>query len=177
MTDYKFCILKDNNEIIEYEKGLYKAYTKLTQSDWRKDNYKIIDGCRYKCNIPYSEQLIYAIKQNNKIMMALSVKVINTNDKMIIEKLGFSIDLEDKMKKICEGLDFYSFIRLGLACFVLYTKFFNFFINDLKEKGFKVFYGTCEEKLKLFYKEIGFKFIDNIYLNGKKEYLLKIDFE
>ena len=87
----------------------------------------------------------------------------------------YTLSSDDKMKKTCEGLDFYSFIRLGLACFVLYTDFFNFFIKDLIEKGFEVFYGTCEEKLKFFYKEIGFKFIDNIYLNGKKEFLLKID--
>ena len=83
MPDYEFCILKDNKDIIEYEKGLYKAFTKITLSEWREKNYKLIDGNRYKCNIEYEDQVLYAIKEDNKVVLALSVQV-NFKDKMLI---------------------------------------------------------------------------------------------
>ena len=173
MPDYEFFILKDNKDIIEYEKGLYKAFTKITLSEWREKNYKLIDGNRYKCNIEYEDQVLYAIKEDNKVVLALSVQV-NFKDKMLIEKLGFKLREEDKTKKICEGLDFFSFIKMGIKSFEIYLNFFNFVLKDIREKGFKVIYGSCEEKLSLFYKEAGFNFIDSKDINGKKELLLRI---
>ena len=98
---------------------------------------------------------------------------INIKNKMIVEELGFNIISENKNEKICEGLDFFNFIKIGIKIFELYSDFFKFVVEDLKKMGFKTLFGSCEEKTKLFYREAGFKFIDKTELNRKIEYLVK----
>lgn|GEM_PF-2589149 len=171
---YIFCELNNSSDIIEFEKLLYKAFTEKTKSKFRQDKYKVINGDRYRCYISYDEQSIFAIKRDGKIQCAISVRTAITG-KMIIEEIGFKILEQDKNRKICEGIDFYNFIQFSIDMYEVLPKFLDYVLVEIKKKGNEVFYGSCEDRLKLLYRESNFEFIDSIDLNGTKEHLLRLE--
>ena len=97
MSNIEYCILKSEEEIIEYEKGLYKAFVERDPNSWVSRNYEKIDNYRLRSKIiQYSDQDIFAAKYNKKIMAANSVNY-NMTKKLQLEEMGFSYDGKEVM--------------------------------------------------------------------------------
>ena len=119
--DYQFCILKTEEEFIEHEKEMFNSFSKINPDYWICRNYKHIDNCRFQSEIPYMDQLIFAIKLDNKIVAAVAVN-LNQNNLMQFQKVGFLINPDDKNKKICEVLTFYKTDELSNDLFIVFKK-------------------------------------------------------
>ena len=133
MGKYQFCILNDNNDIIEYEKLLFQYYGKNLKN-WITKNFEIIDG-RLRAPISYSDKLVFAVKKDNKIVSGMGAH-INPNNQFFCEKIGFYIE---KNENTCEGLtafvtddeiwnidlfiyDFVEYIQVGMVTtFTVFT--------------------------------------------------------
>ena len=65
MEDYKFCILTEEKDIIDFEKGLFNAFK---DDSWILSKYQIFDNNRLKPFIPYNELLIMGLKKENELI-------------------------------------------------------------------------------------------------------------
>lgn len=160
---YIYHILKDENEIIEYEKQLYLAYGK-NPNNWTFRNY-LKNENRLRPNIPYEDQIIYVVKgDNNKILSGITIHV-NSENEYIAEKMGFKID---EKRDSCEGLTMFIIDEEIWNIDIILKPFCEYVLEDLKKRGFKKFYAAPEKKhkrihVKLFgWKEVlGTKIIKN----------------
>lgn len=173
ISKIKYLILKEEEDIIQFEKGLYNAFIIKTNSNWIKYNYEIINNCRLKPKRPYSEIVIYGIKNEGKIIGACSYNLnIGNSD---IEKMGFNIK-KLKLNYACESLNlFIDEVVNGEEYQKSAKKFFNYIHSDLADRNFERAYITCQENLELYHKAFGFTKIDSIILNGTKEILMVMD--
>ncbi|OHD15291.1 MAG: hypothetical protein A2086_00825 [Spirochaetes bacterium GWD1_27_9] len=167
---YEFCILTDEEDIIEYEKEMFTAFNKINPNYWICKHYKIIDNCRFQSEIPYKDQLIFAVKKNNRLIAAAAVN-INQNNLMQFEKVGFSKPLESKNKKICEVLSLYKTDKLTGDFFYIFIDLLGFLGNELKNRNFDCLYSTSIERFKPLYTSFGSKVIDEKILDEEKKYL------
>ena len=65
--DYEFCVLTEEKDIIEYEKGAYEAFLKSESLEWIKENFQIINNNQLKSSVPYfSNKKFMQLKKNQK---------------------------------------------------------------------------------------------------------------
>lgn len=118
------------------------------------------------------------IRRNETIVAGMAYRT-NIIGKMVIEEIGFRKIKVDEGKRICEGLDFYSLLNFDLYSFQELIKFMIFILNDLKQKGFEIVYGSCREQVKPLFmmgkKHFKANFIDMKEINGDKEYFARIE--
>jgi hypothetical protein len=174
MANYEYCVLTTDDEIKEYEEGLYKAFILKNPDEWMKNNYLIIDNSRLRSKISYSSQEICAIKKDDrKIVCAASANFNKEN--LQFEQIGFKLPEKYKQKKFCEGLNMYNSEPYSSKTEKIMRDFFNFIYKKAIEKNLDYMFATCTEKLKIFYLIYGYEIIDELELYGKKELFLKID--
>ncbi len=174
MVNKKFSILTDENEIIEYERACYRAFSTKASSDATIKKSTIIDGDRLRPHIPQEDLIQYALRIDDRIAAGLKIH-INIKNEFQTEKRGFAIE---KRKNTCEGLNFFA-LGEGFDPFEFFNimeEFTAFIMNDLKNRlGMKSVYGTCHEKIKVVYLRAGFGIIDSKIIEGEKILLLKMD--
>jgi hypothetical protein len=170
MENYEFCILKDEKDIIEYEKGLYDAFIKKDPDGWVSKNYDIINNCRLRSKISYSYQTIYAVKINDEI---IACGAVNFNPDMLqLEKMGFIIQ-KNISDKICEGINLFISRDMGDQTIGILGGLNSYIFDDLKKRGITIAYGTCSRKLKALYTIYGFEVIDRKIIEEDKKLLLR----
>ena len=89
MENIEYCVLTDEKDIIEFEKGIYNAFKRTSPNGWLMTNYEIIDNCRLKSkNIPYSDMKIYAAINDSGVLAVLNMNYNNKNQsiKLLIKK-------------------------------------------------------------------------------------------
>ena len=174
MPDYEYCILKSENEIFQYEKALYHSF-KFKYPEYVAEMYDEIEADRLRSkSIPYSSQVIYAIKNNDELISCSAV-CVNPKQKFEIELMGFKFEKTDKH---CEGINFFSikkFANQKISGMKIYSGFRKFIFADLKKRGFNFLLSSCDEKTKNFYLTSGAKLIDKLTIFNQTEYLLKYD--
>jgi hypothetical protein len=175
MPDFDIKIAETENEIIEFEKGTYEAFSKRNPDNWLCKNYKLIDGCRYQSPIPYEYQAIYIAKEGNKIIAGASIN-FNTKIKLQLEDIGFNLDEKIKKEKFCEGLLLFTARNTNISPFLSGIELRNFMKKDIGKRELSFILGTCSEDKKNFYVKFGYEIIDEkINYEGEKKYLMKMD--
>jgi len=174
MSQYDYYVINKEEELIEFEKGLYKTFSKISPDGWLMKNYQIIDNCRLRSYIPYDNLVIYKLLENNYVYGYVAVNVSYT-DKTQFEKMGFKVADEDKDKRIADGLSMYEVENSkSKDSFKALLKFTDLFIEDLKRRNFDLLYIVCAENLRAMYTILGYDEIDSINLNNKKAFLFKL---
>ena len=165
MSEYK--IMQNEEEIVEYEKGLYHAFMIRDPDGWVANNYKVINGNRLRSkSLSYSDLDVFAAKENDNIIAASSVNY-NMNKKLQLEEMVFKIE---KRSDVCEGLIFFTTEEIvGEQFLEISGKLFTFALDLGRKKGIKVVYGTCSRKLKAMYTLIGWEVVDRINIDGLKK--------
>jgi hypothetical protein len=171
-----YCILSEENEIAQYEKDIYTAFTVKTPDPWVANNYQVIDGNRFRSKIPYSDQKIYAAKKGDDIIASIAIN-FNCKKRLQLEEVGFVLYETKRNKNICEGLTLYTNQETAENFFDIFFNLGKFIVIDLKKLNISHLFSTCPKKVKTMYELFGFKIIDDIELYGKKEYLLEYDVE
>jgi len=172
MSKYEFCILTDDNDIIEYEKGLYQSYSQKDSDGWIFNNYKIIDNCRLQPNINYNDLVVYGYKDNDRLIAGSAINY-NMNSKMQLEEMGFKI--ENKEKKFCEGINLFATVDMTENLMLVVGDFHDMIVRDIKKRGVDFIYGTCEDKIKGMYSIFGWDILYSIELKNVKEFLMIFD--
>lgn len=173
-NEYKYCILNDAADILEYEKGLYRAFVERNPGSLKSKNY-ITDGDRLQLKIDDKDVMVYAIKQNDVIIAACAVDLAN-KEVTQFEEIGFEKSPEDGKKKIADCLAMY--IELGSdtdSFLAMGADFVNFIIDDLKKNNMEVWYATCPRTLKSLYTIMGFDVMNTIQIDNDKECLLRME--
>lgn len=166
-----YCKVKDEYDIIEYEKALYDAFMDRNPNNWLVKNYELIDNCRFKSKIQYKDQGVYIVKKNKKIVMGIAINY-NMNRLLQLEEIGFEICKSDE---ICEGLLFFSNEKelKGENFFIIVSKLFNLAKNDFYKKKIKRVFSTCSKNLLNMYQLFDFFPIQKkITCNNEEKYLL-----
>lgn len=172
MTNISYEIIDTNDakSVEEYEKGLYKAFMS-DKSSWIANNYTIIDNKRLQPYIPYHDQVIYGIKENNKLIFSIAVN-LNNNKQLQLEKKGFAIE---KDNSVCEGINLFSVENLSGDAINYFVNIGNLIVDDLKSKNKKLVYATAPRKVKSLYQFLGFTVINRMKVDGEIKYLLVFD--
>ena len=171
-TDYiEYRLLSTESDFIEYEECLYSAFIKKDPKGWLSTNYKIIDGNRFRSDIPYEDQKIFGAYKNGLLIAAISGN-LNMNSKLELEKMGFNIN---KNENVCEGLNLFINENLGIETFDIIKNFMNFIFTKAKELSIKKIYLTCSNKLMRMYSLYGFRKEYSLIINDKEEYLMVKD--
>ena len=174
-SNYEFCILDNENELKEYEKALFEAYSKKAPEDLKY--FDIIDECRLRPKITYDKMIVYAGKYEGKIFTG--TKICIDEKKYQFKDLGFDIPEEDKQKKHCEGINYFIVDNI-FKPEIIYNfseKFANDYLKDVKKKGFQIKYGTCIKRLKIIYLRMGYSFIGEKVIDNNLIYFTKYDFD
>ena len=177
INKYKYEILNDEKDYVKYEQELYNAFTVYNSTNWLVKNYHIIDGCRFRAKVPYVDQILYITKFEDQLLFGASIHInLKNRGYQQLKDIGFNINVNDCS---CEALNFFISDKFDMKKNLSiheYIKFTKFAFNDLRQRGYKVMYGTCDEKLLNFYKVFGFKCIKKKDIFNKVKHLLEIKF-
>ena len=165
---YQILNIENENEICEYEKILFKTYT--VNKNILMDYYEIKNERMKLKNISYNDLINYVTKFDNKIIAGMTMH-INSENEFILEKMGFKID---RNSIVCEGLTTFVDERYEKDKMEILFKLSDLLIYDIKNRGFKIVYGTTPAKYKnlhalLFNAEI----IECKRINGENRALIK----
>jgi hypothetical protein len=170
---YQCTILNSEKEFIDHEKGIYESFHGRNPDHWVNYLYENIDNCRFKSQIPYKDQIVYSVKEGEMMLAAGAVNT-NTNRKMQLEEIGFSLTDEMKKVKCCEALLLWN-KKSEYNPFKLLMDLREFIKVDLCKRGYKICYGACEDnRIKLF-STFSFKTLKKIQVNGKNRYLISLE--
>lgn len=160
------------DEILEFEKALYKEFMERNPSSWIIKNYIKIDDCRFKIPMDYNDLGIYIVRKD-KIIMSLALN-FNMNNTLQLEKKGFT-NLY-KNDETAEGLLFFSvqselkrlnFFEIANNLFIMAKK------DYTKKKPVKRIFITCSEKYLKMYDLMDFQPILKIIMDdGEEKFLL-----
>src|SRR4030042_5280070 len=131
MSEYHYCKIKDEKEIIEYEKLVYKGYI-TDKSNSLLEYLEIIEGNRMRLKLNKKYLVYYTIKKNEKIIAGMTAH-INPSNEFICEKFGFKID---KDYNSCEGITFFVVDEEKTNFYYELisgnTSFFKYVLNDIR---------------------------------------------
>lgn len=164
MNNYEYCILTNEKDIIEYEKGLYKVFK---NDEWYLDHY-IVNGDRMRA--PYKNQQIFGIKKDNRLIGATAM---NIGLDFQANYLGFK--LPDK-ENICENLHMYLVDDEMHDIFTELLPFFNYIGDEMKRQKFKTIIASCTRQILPLFEAMDFEVLDQTVINGEEEYFITLDF-
>lgn len=160
MPKYEFIEIKNEEDIIDHEKLLYDAFINRSPDDWILNHYERIDNCRLKAPYPYSDLLVFGVRKDKILAATLAVN-LNTKNKMQLEEEGFDRDKIDITSNFAEGLTFCTTGKnFTIDDWNAFEDGMKFFINEFKKHDLQKIYGTCIERLKIFYLKLGFQIIE-----------------
>lgn len=168
-------LAETNQEFIDFEKGTYNAFSERNPDNWLCHHYHLIDNCRYQSKISYNNQRVYIAVEDSKIIAGASLNY-NTNIKLQLEEIGFTVPKEIISEKFCEGLLFFTLRNTEISPFKTGIELRNYMMNDIKKMNIKTILGTCSEDKRFFYTKFGYMVIDEIInIDKEKKYLLRMD--
>ena len=169
---YKKIDINNEEEVVEFEKTLYKEFMERNPDSWVSKNYIRIDDCRFRIPMNYKDLGIYVAKNNNKIIMGIALN-FNMKTTLLLEKKGFkNINKDDET---AEGLLFFSVQSelYGLNFFEIVEHLLIMAKeNFIKEKIIKKIFAVCTKEFLNMYQLMNFKPIKKIKIDGKEKYLL-----
>jgi hypothetical protein len=167
-------IASTDEEIIEYEKCLFRAFVirGKNYNFWIKSKYLKSGKNRLKPYISYNDLLIFIIKNDDKIM---ATRVFNMNmNNTQIERIGFKVNLDKR--NTCEAIHMFSLEENSIQSLVLIKMMNRFIKNYLININIKKIYGICFRKHLKMYKVLGMKIIGTRTNIFYKSFLLVQDF-
>ncbi len=153
-------------EIIDYEKGLFVAFSEKNPDKWIQSKYFLNSAeKRMRSFIHYSDQEIYLAKKADNVIGAAA---INFNSNLTqYEKIGFQA--HHKKSIIADAMTFYMNQEFQILQLL---PFFDFISECAKSRGKHLIYATCNKKLLQFYIFLDASVIDEKVIDGEKEYLI-----
>lgn len=161
---YKFCILTDDKDIIEYEKGLHNFFYKREKDHWE------IDGKRMRHKINYKDQMVLGIKSNEGEILGGTSINFNFNN-LQLEKDGFQLPDHLKNSDMCEGLAVYVYQEKTSIFTPRY--FHDYMLDEVKKLNKKYIYGVAYEDTLRPYKKLKWEVIEEKIINNEKLFLVR----
>jgi hypothetical protein len=170
----EYRLLQSKAEIADYERALYREFTKKNPHNWLCRNYLLIENNRYRSPISYSTQSVYGMYQREKLKSAVAIN-FDTNSQMQFEAVGFSFNKESVDGDFCEVLTFFicqddnfnaNYFRL-IACFK------QFVVTDLRNKNISFGLANCTSNFLPLYLKTGWSITSTKTIEGVDKYLIK----
>lgn len=175
IVDNRQCrLLKSQTELVEYERALYREFTRKNPHNWLCRNYLLIEGDRYRSPIPYSAQSIYGINQKSKLISAVAIN-FDTDNQMQFEAVGFNLELELTNCNYCEVLTFFIGQDKHHNYFKIIEHLKQVVITDLKARNIAFGLANCTKNLLPLYLRMGWSVVDRKMLENKTKYLIKFE--
>lgn len=171
---YQCRLLNSEAEIVEYERALYREFTRKNPDNWLCRNYLLIDKNRYRCSIPYSSQSIYGMYRETELISAVAVN-FDTAHQMQFEAVGFSLEPGLTNCNYCEVLTFFISQGKQYNYFKMIEHLKQVVITDLKARNIAFGLANCTKNLLPLYLRMGWSVIDQKKLENKTKYLIKFD--
>lgn len=160
----------NNNEIILYEKALYKAFSRTYVKSLSKIWIINHQQKTIKTIVEYDEQEICIAKRNENILAAMAINYNMSNSQLSL--MNFNIDFQ--MCRCCEVLHVFSLLDYQGGNSILENLSIKTF-ESLRNKNIETVYGTCSDRRINAYEIMGFKKINDLLFFGEKKYLLEYD--
>jgi hypothetical protein len=172
MKIYIYCQLKSKQDINAHELLLYDAFVNRAKHGWIYHHYKHFNN-RMRAPFPYKDQLIYGIKDNNRLWASVAIN-LNTRNPMQLELMGFTRDLIDTSYRFAEVLSLCATgEKVPLNALDIIKGFNAYLIEKFKEHTLQDIYGVTLKKKNRFYRRMGFKTIDEIKKTYGSVFLLR----
>ena len=167
-------LLQSEAEIIEYEKALYREFTRKNPHNWLCRNYLLIENNRYKSPIPYSSQSVYGIYRESNLISAAAIN-FDTHRQMQFEAVGFSRDRSSIDCNFCEVLTFFicQEKHLNFNYLKIIARLKEVILTDLKNKNISFGLANCTENLLPLYLRTGWTIASQKTLEGTTKYLIE----
>lgn len=171
IVTYEKLNIDNEEDVIEFEKALYKEFMERNPDSWITKNYIKIDNCRFKIPMDYNDLGIYVVKKK-KIIMSVALN-FNMNITLLLEKKGFTNLYKDN--ETAEGILFFSvqselkrlnFFKIAENLFIMAKK------DYTKKKLIKRIFLTCTKEFLNLYKLMNFQPVWKIVRDGEEKYLL-----
>ena len=173
-NDLQYRILKSAAEIIEYEQLLYKEFSQNNLRSWVNRHYLKIDGSRYRSPIPYSEQSIYGVYEDSKLISAIAIN-FNTEREMQLEEVGFNLNRNAIDCHYCEALSFFCDRHKHHHSFEVLRNLRIFLSNDLKAKNISFVLSTCSRSVIHLYERFGWSIVTKKIIDRRIKYLIQLE--
>lgn len=173
---YNYSVMRmpndNSNELIEYEKCMYKAFFEKAQKDnfWVKEKYIVNEQeKRLRINLPYNQIIIFCVKKNDKLIAARSINTNINNSQLKQMKLDNFIDISHQ-EKSCEALHLFC-LEDNLESVKIIIGLNKYVTNYLYNSGFLYLYGVCLKKYLKLYLSMKMKIKKELYNSLNNEYV------
>ena len=172
--DLQYRILKSAAEIIEYEQLLYKEFSQNNLRSWENRHYLEIDGSRYRSPVPYSDQSIYEVYEDSRLISAIAIN-FNTEQRTQLEEVGFRLKRNAIDCHYCEALNFFCDRHKHHHSFEVLRNLRIFLTNDLKAKNISFVLSTCSLSVIHLYRRFGWSIVTKKIINRRIKYLIQLE--
>lgn len=165
---YQFCRLNTTDEIESFERALFDAFRVAYPDGFIMNTYHVVDGCRLRPHIPYSDIVIYGLKRHNRLVAATAYNE-NMSRPLQLEAMGFNIDARRPDHPYSEGLCLFSTLaeyENTVDRFQLLREWGRLTFADMRKRGIGLWFGTCADNMVPFYRALGCEFIDTVDYSG-----------
>ena len=173
-TSLESRLLKSEDEIAEYEKILYREFSRKNPDNWLCRNYLLVDGNRYRSPISYSTQSIYAVFEESRIISAIAIN-FDVNRKTQFEAIGFNLKKDLIDCHYCEALNFFICQQKIHNSFEIWRRLRKVVVEDLKAKKILFMLSTCSSNVLPLYLRYGCSVVKKKILNKEVKYLIKLE--
>lgn len=172
LIKYEILDSRNKEDVIEYEKGLYRAFTTKNPASEHIKNWELVGNDRYRSKLPYQDLTIYLIRVEDKIAGGAAIN-FNPEHKFEVENFGFTLSPQIRNMKIADGLSLYILEEyIDTNFMAVFNDLCDFILLDLKKKKIDYWYGNSIKKTKALYILMGFEVVDNM---GDDKYLIRYD--
>ena len=172
----EYRLLQSETEIAEYERALYREFTRKNPHNWLCRNYLLIENNRYRSPISYSTQSVYGIYQRGKLKSAVAIN-FDSSSQMQFEAVGFNFDRESVDGNFCEILTFFicQDEDSNANYFTIIACFKRFIMAELKNKNISFALANCTHNLLPLYLKTGWTIMSQRIIGSLKKYLIKYE--
>lgn len=170
----QFVILNTNNtsNIDKFERSFFDSFididNKLIHQIWDWD----FSEKRLKTRIAYQHQIIYALLNSTKEMIA-SIAVNLDPAQNQFSEFGFKLPLETD--QYCEVLTLFIHPQASLSIFQL-SDFVTLCTTDSSDRGFHKTYATCGKRLLRLYQRLGCETLEHTIIDGESRYFIRLSY-
>ncbi len=173
-NNLQYHILEGYAEIVEYEQLLYKEFSHHNLRSWVTRHYLAIDNNRYRSPIAYSDQSIYGVYEDSKLISAIAIN-FNTEQKMQFEEVGFHLKKDSIDCNYGEALNFFIDRHKRHHSFEILRNLRIFLSNDLKAKNRSFVLSTCSFNVIHLYTRFGWSMVKKKIINQRIKYLIQLE--
>jgi hypothetical protein len=162
----------DPAQVAEYEGHFYQAFAALTDNTlvrliWDWDD----QGQRVRARIPYADQVIYCLRDDQGRLAA--AMAVNLNPAAALQSADFGFAPTNAEGRYCELMNLMTTPHHRTQARATYQAFIrDFAYADLVSRGFDTAYSTCTRRRLRSYRLFGATVLDETVIQGEARYFL-----